>query len=75
MLVDEVERASEAAQKGLEPGDIIIEINQKPVDTPSTVNNVVTQSLKDKRSSVLLLINRNDNVRFVALKLKHEEKK
>jgi serine protease Do len=73
VLVMKTEAHSEASEKGLEPGDIIVEINQQAVATPADAAGAFDQAVKDKRSSVLLLVNREGDVRFVALKLKEKE--
>ncbi|MFP4313820.1 MAG: DegQ family serine endoprotease [Alphaproteobacteria bacterium] len=69
VLIGEVEEASEAEQKGLMEGDVIVEINQQPVRAPEDVNDIVNAAVNAGRSSVLLLINREGDVRFVALRL------
>ncbi len=58
-----------AAEKGIMSGDVIVEINQTAMASPADVANTIEAAKKAKRSSVLLLINRDDDVRFVALKL------
>ena len=58
-----------AAEKGVIAGDVIVEINQTPMAAPKDVIDVVKKARKEKRSSILLLINRQGDVRFVALKL------
>ena len=55
--------------EGLKPGDVIMEINQNAVTTPESVNTFVENARRSGRSSVLLLINRAGDVRFVALRL------
>ena len=70
LLITEVEPASEAAEKGLAPGDVIVEINQQPVGAPEDAADILNSAGKAGRSSVLLLVNRQGDVRFVALKLK-----
>ena len=73
-IVDSVENNSEAAQKGILPGDIIVEIAQLPVTDAAAAAEAINKAEKDKKSSVLLLIHRNQDVRFVALRLgKHKK--
>lgn len=69
VMIGEVDEASEAEQKGLMPGDVIVEINQQPVKAPEDVNDIVNAATQAGRSSVLLLVNREGDVRFVALRL------
>ncbi len=70
VMIGDVTQTAEAAQKGLAPGDVIVEVNQQPVKTPQDMIDIVDAATKAGRSSVLLLINREGDVRFVALQLK-----
>ncbi len=69
ILITKVDRKSQAAQEGIAPGDVIIEMNQRGIKTVNDVKNQIRKAKKAKRSSVLLLINRTGDVRFTALKL------
>ena len=68
LLVLNVEQNSEAERKGIRPGDIIQEINQVPVNKISELKAVVKKS-SDKKG-ILLLVNRQGNIIFIALKSK-----
>jgi serine protease Do len=70
VIVVKVDPKGEAAQKGLGVGDVIVEMNQQAVDNPSKVAGIIEKAEKDGKSSVLLLVNHEGDVRFVALKLK-----
>ncbi|HEY8191945.1 MAG TPA: DegQ family serine endoprotease [Alphaproteobacteria bacterium] len=72
-LVTKVETMSEAAQKGLMPGDVIVEINQQPAATPKEAADIIRKAESGGRNSVLLLVNREGDVRFVALKLNNKK--
>ena len=74
VAVTNVDLKSEAIKKGVNTGDIIVEINQKTVTTPDDVISTIENAKKEKRSSVLLLLNRQGDVRFVALKFKKNDK-
>jgi serine protease Do len=65
-LVVAVEPDSVAADKGLEPGDVITRVNQKPVTSSSAVVAALKEAKKDK-SHAMLLVRRGDSQRFVAL--------
>lgn len=69
VVVTVVKDLSEAAEKGLLPGDVIVEINQQPVTEPSQVTDIIESAKAAKRGSVLLLLNHEGEVRFVPLKL------
>jgi serine protease Do len=73
VLVTKIDAKGEAAMKGLSVGDVIVEINQEPAETPTKASEIVAKTEKSGKSSVLLLLNRAGDVRFVALKL--EKKK
>jgi serine protease Do len=70
VVVTDVKGKGEAAEKGLGSGDIIVEINQQPITTPQEAKDIFEKAEKAGRSSVLLLVNNEGDVRFVALKLK-----
>lgn len=69
VLISAVTPGSMAADKGLTPGDVIVEINQKPATDPKTALNLIEEAAKSGRGSVLLLVSRDGDVRFVALRL------
>ena len=71
VLIVEVEDLSEAAEKRLMPGDVIVEINQQEVLSPSDAQDIFRKAKAAKRRSVLLLVNRNDDRRFFALRFKN----
>lgn len=73
LIISKVKPSSEAARKGLDEGDVIVEINQQPVTTPESANDIVRRAAKNGRNSILLLINRDGDVSFVALKLADTE--
>ncbi|HBR69124.1 MAG TPA: serine protease [Rhodospirillaceae bacterium] len=70
VVITSVTHLSEAAKKGLLEGDVIVEINQQGVTDPQKAKEIIDLAEKNGRSSVLLLINREGDVRFVALRLK-----
>lgn len=73
VLVTKIEPRGEAAGKGIDSGDVIVEINQQGVSSAKEVQDAIEKAQKDKRSSILLLVNREGDVRFVALKLDEKE--
>ena len=68
LLVTKVEQNTDAEIKGIRPGDIIQEINQSSVNDINAFRKIMN-SLKGSKKGVLLLINRQGNINFVALKL------
>ena len=69
VLVSNVKPRGEADNKGIAAGDVIVEINQKTIEDPEDFRKAIKKAIKNKRSSVLLLINRSGDVRFTALRL------
>jgi serine protease Do len=73
VMVNSVENLSEAAKKGLRPGDVIVEINQQQIESVDKVKEYFAKAREAGRKSVLLLVNREGDVRFVALRLDEEK--
>ncbi|MDH3230219.1 MAG: DegQ family serine endoprotease [Alphaproteobacteria bacterium] len=69
VLITDVKEDSGAAEKGLRKGDVIVEVNQEKVTTPDAVAARIKDAAKNGRRSVLLLINREGDLRFVALRI------
>jgi serine protease Do len=68
VLVMEVQPGSPADQVGLEPADVVREVNQRPVNNVSDFERAVRQGRRGDR--ILLLVQRGDNAVFFALKRK-----
>jgi serine protease Do len=71
VVVTAVQRGSPADDAGLRRGDVILEIDRKPVRNLSDYRNVVS-GLK-KGESALFLVQRGQNTSFVALKIPTEK--
>ena len=67
LLVLDVSQNSEAERKGIRPGDIIQEVNQVPVNKVSELKEIIKKASNKK--GVLLLVNRQGNIIFIALKI------
>jgi len=66
VVVTRVDPSSNAAEKRIQAGEVIVEINQRPVAKPSDVQDVVKSLKKDgKKSALLLVANAAGEVRFV----------
>src|SRR5216117_1172171 len=68
VLVMEVQPGSPADQVGLEPADVIREVNQRPVNNVRDFELAVRQGRRGDR--ILLLVQRGDNAVFFAVKRK-----
>jgi serine protease Do len=71
VIVTNVEQGSVAWDAGLRRGDIILEINKKPVRNLSEYRKVIG-SIKQGQT-VLFLIKREENTLYIALRLEGEE--
>ncbi|HUK58608.1 MAG TPA: DegQ family serine endoprotease [Stellaceae bacterium] len=69
VVVTDVEAKSQAAEKGVHAGDVIVEVAQEDVKNASQINDLVEAAKKQGRKSVLLLVDRQGDLRFVALKI------
>lgn len=69
VVVMQVDEASQAFDKGLRPGDVIAEVGQKKVVTPTELIERIDAAREAGRKSILLLVRRNGEPRFVALSL------
>jgi len=72
VLVIDVKPKTSAAEKGIRPGDIIMEISQEEVKTPQQVVDLLKKAEKGNRKSVLLLINRDGESRYISIKIAPE---
>lgn len=69
LVITDIDGNSDAAQKGIAEGDVIVDINQKPVAEINELRSEIDSSVKARRKAVLLLINNRGNIQFVAVKL------
>ena len=66
VVVTQVDPGGVAAEAGLRRGDVILEVNRKPVKNAAAYQKAVRESGKGK--SLLFLVRRGDNTIFLALK-------
>jgi len=69
VLVSDVDPASAAAEKGVRPGDVILQVAQRDVATPADVERIVASEEKAGRNTLLLRLSSGGDMRFVALRL------
>ena len=65
VLVNQVDPGSRAAEAGLQRGDVIQQVNRKPVVSVNEFKQAMSVTTKDK--PVLLLVNRQGNTLFLAI--------
>lgn len=69
LVVVDVDTESQAFEKGLRKGDLIAEAGQVGIDTPEDLQAQIDAARDAGRKSVLLLVRRDGQPRFVALNL------
>ncbi len=67
VVVAQVDPDGAAAQKGLRPGDVILEAAGQPVMRPTDVQKAMLDARKEGRKAVLLRVKSGEGTRFVAL--------
>ncbi|MEQ1650940.1 MAG: PDZ domain-containing protein, partial [Hyphomicrobium sp.] len=73
VVIAEVDASSDAAEKGLKAGDVILEVSGQAVAAPDDVVSGVKKAQEMKRSAVLLHVKSADQKRFVAVQLKDKK--
>ncbi|MGD9880496.1 MAG: DegQ family serine endoprotease [Reyranella sp.] len=69
VVITKVAPNSPAAEKQLQAGDVILEVDQKPVASPQEITDIVAKLQQQKKRSVLLFVERQGDPRFAALRL------
>ena len=69
VVVTDVARDGGAAQRGVKPGDIIVEVQQQAVSDPADVSAKVEAIRKQNRKSALVLIQGQDGLRWIPVPL------
>jgi serine protease Do len=70
VIVTDVDNASDAAQKGIKSGDVILEVGGLSVKNPEDLANGIKEASKLGRKAVLVRVKSGDQTRFVAVQLK-----
>jgi serine protease Do len=69
VIVTDVDASGPAAEKGLQPGDRIIQVSQSDVNEPVDVSRKVDEAKAQGRKSVLLRVESGQGLRFVAIRI------
>jgi serine protease Do len=67
LLIKAIDPTSQAADKGLAPGDVITEAGQQKLTSVADLTGRIDEARSAGRKSILLLVRRNGDPRFVAL--------
>ena len=69
VLVAGVTSGTPASDRGLKPGDVIVEVQQEQVSTPADVQDRIEKVRKSNRKSVLILVQSGDGLHWIPLSL------
>ena len=69
VVVTEVADDGVAFEKGIRPGDLIVEVSQQDVANPAQVVDRVNSARKRGKKRILLLLEGQSGLRFVALSI------
>ncbi len=67
VVITDIDPDSEAAVRGVQVGDVVKKIGRTRVNTPDEINKAVEAAMDDEKESVLLLIERERQILFVAV--------
>ncbi|MBS3650781.1 DegQ family serine endoprotease [Pseudaminobacter sp. 19-2017] len=67
LVVTDVDPQSDAADRGIQPGDIITSVNSREVNGAQDITSALADAEKSGRKAVLMQITRDNGSRFVAL--------
>ena len=70
VVITALDPDSEAATTGLSVGDLIVQVSGKPVASPADVEKSIADAREHDRASILLLVRKDDQQRFVALPIR-----
>jgi serine protease Do len=69
VVVTEVDQKSQANEKGVKAGDVIVEMDLTKVTKPQEITDLLAKAEQGRKTSVLLLVQRGEDRRFVALRI------
>ena len=69
VLITSVKPGSKAFEKGFRSGDVILQLNKSVVNNPEDVINEIKKLRDENSDTVLMLVRRNEEQRFIALSL------
>ncbi|HTQ12896.1 MAG TPA: Do family serine endopeptidase [Rhizomicrobium sp.] len=69
VVITRVDPDSDAADKGLEAGDVVLSVANRPVHTPADIKSRIADAHAAGRDTVLVLVLGNGGQRYLALKI------
>jgi serine protease Do len=73
IVITDVTPDGTAADHGLKPGDVVVEVQQTAVASPADMQKRLDQARQEGRKSVLLLVQGGDGLRWVPLPVIHRD--
>jgi serine protease Do len=73
IVITEVAPDGTAADHGLKPGDVVVEVQQGAVSSPADMTRKLEQARQEGKKSVLLLVQGGDGLRWVPLPVTRHE--
>jgi serine protease Do len=67
VLITRVDPDSDAGDKGIQPGDVVLSVANKPVHSPKDILNLIAAARSSGHKTVLLLVATQGGTRFVAV--------
>lgn len=67
VIIIDIDPKSEAATRGVQVGDVVKKVGRTRITTPAGINNAVKAAMDEDKSSILLLIERERQILFVAV--------
>ncbi|MGF1610439.1 MAG: DegQ family serine endoprotease [Kiloniellales bacterium] len=71
VVITKVDEGSSGAEKGLRPGDVIVEVDQEQVGSPGEVAEKVNKAKEEGFRVVTLLVFRQGDFQWVAVRIDH----
>ena len=69
VVITDIDNGGPSADKGMKAGDVVVEVAQDDVKTTDQILSKLDEAKKAGRKSVLLLVDRQGDLRFVAVKI------
>jgi serine protease Do len=75
VLISKVKDDSEAAKRGLQPGDIITQVGETPVESAQGVSDAAASARSAGRKYILLRVTHGSDSLFVTLPVEEKKEK
>jgi serine protease Do len=74
VVITSVDPNGAAAEQQIKPGDVILEVDQSEAQSPDEVEKRIKAAIEKGRKSVLLLMERQSGIGFVAIRITEKKK-